>query len=83
MSAARSRHLPTRVAPDVPPQPDTWGSPIYGESASCTPMETLRSATSADGWYRLLASHMFQAHGLYRRTYRRPLGFRQRTGFCW
>jgi hypothetical protein len=67
---------------EVPVQPQVWDEPIFGELGVLRTDGDRAECHICAGWYRLLGSHVFQAHGLYAYTYRRLFGLRQRTGLA-
>src|SRR5918912_1159281 len=67
---------------EVPPQPEAWEGPIVGEPGVLRTDGDRAECHICGGWYKLLGSHVFHAHGLYAHTYRRLFGLRQRTGLA-
>jgi hypothetical protein len=67
---------------DVPVQPDVWDGPIFGQLGVLQTDGERAECHVCGGWYKLLGSHVFQAHGFYARTYRHLFSLRQRTGLA-
>lgn len=67
---------------EVPVQPDSWDGPIFGQLGVLHTDGDRAECHICGGWYKLLGSHTFQAHGLYARTYRQLFSLRQRTGLA-
>jgi hypothetical protein len=67
---------------EVPPQPEAWEGPVVGERRVLRTDGDQAECHICSGWYKLLGSHVFKAHGRYAQTYRRLFGLRQRTGLA-
>ena len=58
-------------------QPDVWNGPIFGQLGVLDTDGHRAECHACGGWYKLLGTHAFQAHGLSARTYRQLFGLRQ------